>query len=192
MESTVIINEPCLCLNSNWQPTVFLPIGTVISTLLRDMAAVIHPVTFEPLSFEEWMEKAPADSRMIKTSSRPVPAPDVVVFKKYGARPPMKVGFNRQNLFRRDQHSCQYCGVKLPDPKLQVEHVVPKSRGGSTTWDNCVAACKSCNAHKADRLPREAGMKLRKKPATPSWKPGLRIPQGLVRSAWEPFLGKVG
>ena len=184
----MIVDEPCLVLNSNWQPTTFLPIGTVIATLLRDMACVIHPETFEPLTFEEWMERAPEDSRLIKTSNRPVPAPDVIVLKKYGKKPPRKVGFNRQNLFRRDDHSCQYCGVGLPGSKLQIEHVLPRSRKGPTTWENCVAACNDCNSTKADKTPREAGMKLRKKPATPSWIPGIRVPQGEARPIWVQFL----
>lgn len=186
----MIVDQPALVLNSNWQPTTFLPIGTVIATLLRDMACVIHPVTYEPLTFAEWMERAPEDSRLIKTSGKPVPAPDVVVLKQYGARPPMKVGFNRANLFKRDEHACQYCGVELPGSKLQIEHVMPRSRGGPTTWENCVASCDDCNSRKANKTPREAGMKLRTKPAAPRWKPGLRIPRGSVRPNWAPFLGK--
>lgn len=183
-----IVDLPCLVLNSAWQPTTFLPIGTVIATLLRDMACVIHPETFEPLTFEQWMERAPDDSRFIKTSGQPVPAPDVVVLKRYGARPPMKVGFNRLNLFRRDEHQCQYCGVELPNSKLQVEHVIPKSRKGPTSWENCVAACDDCNSRKRNRTPSEAGMRLKKTPTVPKWKPGLRIPQGTARDAWTPFL----
>jgi len=184
----VIIDEPALVLNSNWEATTFLPIGTCIATLMRDMACVIHPETFEPLTFEEWLERAPENSRLIKTSGKPVPAPDVIVLKKYGARPPMKVGFNRQNLFKRDEHSCQYCGAELPGSKLQIEHVLPRSKGGPTTWTNCVAACDSCNSRKADMTPKQAGMKLRKKPAAPRWKPGLRVPRGAVRPIWAQFV----
>jgi 5-methylcytosine-specific restriction endonuclease McrA len=184
----VIIDEPCLVLNSHWEPITFTTIRTAIEDLTRDMACVIHPVTFEPLSIAEWIERAPKDSRFIKTSGRPVPAPEVIVLKHYGARPPAKVGFNRQNLFKRDEHSCQYCGVELPGSKLQVEHVLPRSKGGPTTWTNCVAACDSCNSRKANQTPRQAGMKLRKKPAAPRWKPGLRIPRGAARPIWGQFV----
>lgn len=184
----MIVDQPCLVLNNNWQPVTFLPIGTAIATLLRDMAAVIHPETFEPLSFDEWMERAPEDSRFIRTSSRPVPAPDVIVLKKYGQKPPMKVGFNRQNLFKRDQHTCQYCGEGLPQSELQIEHVLPRSRGGSTTWENCVAACDECNSRKADKTPEEARMRLRKQPTAPRWKPTIRPPRGEVRPIWMQFL----
>ena len=183
-----LVDQPCLILNSAWQPTTFLPIGTVISALLRDQACVIHPETFEPLTFEQWLERAPEGQRMIPTSGRPVPAPDVVVLKKYGKKPPRKVGFNRTSLFRRDEHTCQYCGVRLPAVKLQVEHVIPRSRKGPTTWENTVAACNACNSHKADRTPAEAGMKLKKRPTVPSWTPGIQIPQGTVRPLWAQFL----
>jgi len=185
---TDLLNEPVLTLNSNWQTCTFLPVKVVICTLLRDMACVVHPETFEPLSFEQWMDRAPTDSRFIKTSGRPVAIPDVIVLKKYGKMPPMKIGFNRQNLFRRDENICQYCGIGLPNSKLQVEHVLPLSKGGGTTWENCVAACNSCNSTKADRLPAEAGMKLRKKPITPSWTPGISLPKGKVRPIWRQFL----
>lgn len=184
----MIVNQPCLVLNKAWQPIGFQPISVCIATLLREMGCVIHPETYEPLTFVEWMKRAPADSRMIPTANKDVPAPCAIVLSEYGKRPPMKIGFNRQNLFRRDQHSCQYCGVQLPGSKLQVEHVFPSSRGGPTTWENTVAACNKCNSTKADKTPAEAGMTLRSTPAAPSWKPGIRIPQGEVRPLWEKLL----
>jgi len=179
-----IVDQPCLVLNSAWQPIGFQPISVCISTILREMGCVIHPETYEPLTFDEWMERAPDDSRWIPTANRPVAAPDVIVLTQYGKKPPMKIGFNRQNLFKRDQHTCQYCGVGLPGSELQIEHIMPRSRGGPTTWENTVAACDSCNSQKADKTPSEAGMRLRKKPAAPSWKPGIRVPQGEVRPLW--------
>lgn len=182
----MIVNEPCLQLNSSWQPIGFYPIGVCIATLLRQMGCVIHPVTYEPLTFEQWIERddLPANTRMIKTSGQPVPAPDVIVLTEYGKVPPRKIGFNRQNLFKRDVYTCQYCGISLPGSELQIEHIMPRSRGGPTSWENTVAACDGCNSRKADKTPREAGMTLRTKPTTPSWKPGLQVPQGEVRPLW--------
>lgn len=184
----MIVDQPCLVLNSAWQPIKFLPIGTCIATMLRGMGCAIHPETYEPLPFEEWIERAPEGQRMIKTSNRPVPAPDVIVLTKYKQVPPMKIGFNRQNLFKRDEHTCQYCGVNLPGHELQVEHVFPRSRGGPTTWENTVAACNDCNSTKADRTPKEAGMSLMRKPGPPRWKPGIKIPQSDMRPLWAQFL----
>ena len=184
----MIVDRKCLWLNRNWVPIDFRSVRTTIENVMRDQAAVIHPITFEPLTFEEWVERAPEDSVFIKTSGRPVPMPEVIVLKKYGEVPERKVGFNRQNLFRRDQNTCQYCGDRLPAPELQIEHVMPRSRGGPTSWENCVAACDTCNSSKADKTPAEANMRLRKKPTTPSWKPGVRVPQGEVRPIWLQFL----
>jgi len=187
-----VLNDPVLILNKNWQVVGFFPVRWCIETLMRDMGSALHPETYELLGFEEWMDRAPENMRQIKTSGRPVAAPDVVVLKKYGERPPRKVGFNRPNLWKRDQYSCQYCGIALPGSKLQVEHVIPRSRKGPTTWENCVASCDDCNSKKRDRTPAEAGMRLRKKPVKPNWDPKVKIPAGILRPTWKPFLVKEG
>jgi len=81
-----------------------------------------------------------------------------------------RLRFNRINLFYRDDFTCQYCGTKFESATkgLEVEHVHPQSRGGATSFENCVAACRECNSKKADKTPEEAGMKLFKKPVTPN------------------------
>lgn len=187
----VVVDEFCLVLNGSWHPIGFTRISNAICAMMRDMAFAVHPETYEPLGFSEWVDRAPFSARLIKTSSRPIPAPDVVVLRNYSARPPTTIGFNRQNLLKRDEHTCQYCGAELPAPKLQVEHVLPRSRGGQTTWTNTVAACKRCNNKKADRTPQEAGMTLRRKPFVPKWKPRMAIPHGDLRDSWVPFLDKI-
>jgi 5-methylcytosine-specific restriction endonuclease McrA len=79
----------------------------------------------------------------------------------------------------------------MPDVKLTIEHIMPQSRGGPTSWENCVAACEDCNTRKADMTPNEAGMKLRTKPQKPTWTPRLRLPHGkVIRESWKPFLEK--
>ncbi len=142
------------------------------------------------MTFEEWIESGFETDRRIITPNRSIPAPEVVVIKKYGERPPRRVVFNRPNLARRDDFTCQYCGALMPERELTVEHVLPRSRGGPTTWENCVSACEECNARKADRTPNEAGMKLRSKPIRPSWRPRLMLPRGESRPSWKPFLEK--
>lgn len=190
-----VLNEPCLILNRNWQPITFLPIQTSICTVMRDMGSVIHPESFEPMNFDHWSELTEDDLqgfRWIKTSNKLIAVPELVVLKKYGERPPRKIGFNRPNLARRDDYMCQYCGKIIGMSKLQVEHVIPRSRGGPTTWENCVAACGDCNSRKADKTPAEAKMRLRKEPHRPRWNPRLRAPQGILRPSWEPFLKAEG
>jgi 5-methylcytosine-specific restriction endonuclease McrA len=184
-----VLQEPCLVLNRTWRAIGFLPVGTAVVTVMRDMASVLDPRTFQLLTFEEWIAAEPDTERWIRTPSKRVPAPDVIVLKKYGERPPRKIAFNRPNLGRRDEWTCQYCGDTLGGD-LTVEHVLPRSRGGATSWENCVAACADCNARKADRTPSEAGMRLRARPITPRWTVRLELPRGTARPIWAPFLAK--
>ena len=184
------LQDPCLVLNRNWQPITFLPVQTAIVNVLRDMASVLDVQDYLLVTFEEWMELGRDTGRTIRTPNREIPAPEVVVLKQYGERPPRKVVFNRPNLYQRDEFTCQYCGVALPSGDLTIEHVLPRSRGGPTTWENCVAACEECNARKADRTPREAGMKLRSRPGRPPGRARLRPPSGATRPSWAPFLEK--
>jgi len=192
METTVssVLQEPCLILNRNWQPITFLPIQTAIVNVMRDMASVLDVEDYLLLTFEEWVDLGRDTGRWIRTPSREIAAPEVIVLKKYGERPPRRVVFNRPNLGKRDAFTCQYCGAALSTDDLTVEHVLPRSRGGPTSWENCVAACEDCNSRKADRTPREAGMRLRAKPLRPMWRPRLRPPAGETRKSWVPFLEK--
>lgn len=93
-------------------------------------------------------------------------------FKRY-----TNVKFNRTNVFARDRHLCQYCGERFPRDELTLDHVLPKSRGGKTDWNNIVTSCHDCNNRKADRTPRECGFTLLRKPRQPRWTPffGLRM-----------------
>ena len=188
------INDPILVLNKNWQPTTFYKVQVAICTVMRDMGSFMALDTSCLLmNMQQWLAQSAEElenPRWIKTASGQMLVPEIVVLKRYGERPPQKIGFNRSNLFKRDDHECQYCGDALPGNRLQIEHVLPRSRGGGTSWENCVAACNSCNSAKADKTPREARMRLRKTPTAPNWKPGVQVPQGAAPASWEPFLAK--
>ena len=185
-----VLDDPVLTLNRNWQVVGFFPVRTAIANVMRDMASVLDVKDYLLLTFEEYAQTVPDGPRWIRTTTGQVPAPDVIVLKKYGERPPKSVAFRRDSLWRRDQWTRQYCGEQLPGANLTVEHVLPRSRGGETSWENCVAACQGCNARKADRTPEEADMELRTTPARPTWKVGLEVPRGVLRPAWMPFLAK--
>ena len=95
--------------------------------------------------------------------------------------------FSRHNIYMRDDNTCQYCGRRLPRAELNLDHVVPRSHGGGTSWENVVCSCIPCNLRKANRTPEQAGMELRKRPVRPKWNPGFR-PTGKGHSSWLPFL----
>lgn len=90
--------------------------------------------------------------------------PCVIRLRQYRRLPSRIQTLSRKNILIRDGYICQYCGVKFVSSELELEHVVPRARGGQSTWENLVAACRVCNARKADRTPTEAGMKLLRQP----------------------------
>jgi 5-methylcytosine-specific restriction endonuclease McrA len=187
-----VLNEPVLVLNRSWRPTIFLPVQTAVVTAMRDQAAVLDPETCYLMTFDEWVKHEPVGHDWIRTSTGRIAAPQVIVLKKYGETPPKRVSFSKPGVHRRDDYTCQYCGVRLPQRDLQLEHVVPRSRGGQTTWENTVAACGDCNQRKSNKTPQEAGMKLRRKPGRPAWTPPrMRLPSnGKIRDSWIAFLDK--
>ena len=100
------------------------------------------------------------------------------------------VRFSRVNVFARDRYRCQYCGSRGNLKDLTFDHVVPRAMGGTTTWENVVAACIPCNRQKANRTPEQAGMRLRRAPTQPRWVPAvtLTISMTSVPDAWRDYL----
>ena len=96
--------------------------------------------------------------------------------------------FSRHNIYVRDGNRCQYCGRRFPTSELSLDHVVPLSRGGPSTWENVVCACLPCNVRKGNKLLDEAGLTLRKAPVKPKASPlGLLAPQR-IHPSWRNFL----
>ncbi|WP_026997914.1 HNH endonuclease [Flectobacillus major] len=130
---------------------------------------------------------AESETEQLRTVSQSFPMPSVIRLHRYVYMPFKGVILSRQNIFRRDHGECQYCGSK---EDLTLDHVQPKSRGGRTSWDNLITACKRCNSKKGDLTPEEAGMILRSKPYKPSFVMFLRDFGGAMEASWIPFLGK--
>jgi 5-methylcytosine-specific restriction endonuclease McrA len=86
--------------------------------------------------------------------------PSIIVLKRYIRKKPLLPRFNFRGVFRRDYFTCQYTGISLPPSQLTVDHIIPKARGGKSTWENCVTASLEVNAAKGNRTPEEAGLKL--------------------------------
>ncbi|AEB12369.1 HNH endonuclease [Marinithermus hydrothermalis] len=122
----------------------------------------------------------------LRTPSRPYPVPSVIRLKRMVRRPPGRLTLSRRNIFRRDRHTCQYCG--RTGGELTVDHVIPKSRGGRTSWDNLVTACRSCNTKKRNRTPEEAGMRLLSRPRAPHFAEFLVFHLPEVPESWRVFL----
>ena len=123
----------------------------------------------------------------LRSVSHTFPMPSVIRLFKYVHLPYKGVMLTRQNIFKRDGHRCQYCGTV---DELTLDHVVPKSRGGKSNWDNLTTACKRCNSRKGDFTPEEARMMLVQRPFKPSFVMFLRDFSGNIAEEWQPFLSK--
>ncbi len=129
---------------------------------------------------------AESQERDLRTVKEIYPMPIVIRLKRYIHIPYRGVVMTRQNIFKRDRNRCQYCGTH---EHLTLDHVVPKSRGGKTTWDNLATACKRCNSKKGDLTPEEANMPLSQRPFRPSFLMFIRDFSGLSPEEWQPYLG---
>ena len=132
---------------------------------------------------------AESDLYALRTIDSSYPMPTVIRLHRYISLPYKGVMLTRQNIFKRDNHHCQYFGTA---EDLTLDHVLPKSRGGKTNWDNLATACKRCNSRKGDSTPEEASMKLRQKPYKPTFLVFLRDFSGSIEESWMPFLNKRG
>ncbi len=135
----------------------------------------------------EVVEEYDADIRSV---SLVIKVPAVVRLLKAFRRPNRPVRFSRVNIYARDGYKCQYCGVRAGLRELTYDHVVPRSRGGVTDWENIVTCCYRCNRDKGGRTPKEAGMALLSMPRQPAWVPAVSIRVSLrsVPDAWRDYL----
>ncbi|MFA5538731.1 MAG: HNH endonuclease [Gemmobacter sp.] len=158
-----------------------------------------RPLSYYPLSLWPWQEAVKAAfldrveivaeyDRIIRSPSHRIRIPSVVVLKEY-IKPRKRVAFTRFNLFLRDEFRCQYCGSPRD---LTFDHVVPRARGGITSWENVVAACSPCNLHKGSRALRQSGLKLMREPRRPTAEEmrnaGRRFPPNHLHESWVDFL----
>jgi 5-methylcytosine-specific restriction endonuclease McrA len=129
-----------------------------------------------------------ASDQFLRTVSISYPMPSVIRIHNYITVPYRGVVMTRHNIFKRDNHECQYCGL---GKDLTLDHVIPRSKGGRSTWKNLVTACKTCNASKGDYSPEEAGMQLANQPYKPSYVMFIRESSGFVQDEWRPYLEQI-
>jgi 5-methylcytosine-specific restriction endonuclease McrA len=127
----------------------------------------------------------PANGHKLRSITHTYPMPSVIRLNRYVHAPYKGVNLTRQNIFKRDNFECQYCGTKKD---LTLDHVVPSSRGGTHSWLNLVTACKRCNARKGDCSPEDTGMQLLRRPYKPSYAIFLRDVSGMSNKEWDEFL----
>lgn len=185
----MVLNDATLVLNRNWVPVDITTVLNALTKVYEGAARVIKADDYSLHDFDSWAQLRVAEGApCIRTATLEIPVPEVIVLAKYGDVPVRGVAFSRSNLYRRDRYTCQYCGAKPGTQELTIDHVLPRSRGGTSTWSNCVVACVKCNFKKANRTPVEAGLKLAKTPCKPTWTPKLTLARIPYRASWEKFV----
>ncbi len=146
------------------------------------------PAWCEMSAFRAAERKSPHED-WIRAVRFEIQVPRIIRLLSYDRVPRKSLRFNRRNIFARDGHRCQYCGRSMPLAQLSIDHVLPRSRGGPTTWENVVCSCLTCNTKKGGRTPQEAHMRLIVPPAEPKINPILAMKLNNPKyQSWRSFL----
>ena len=194
-----VLDTSVLVLNRHYSPISLTTARRAFCMLFARIAeaVAVEDETFRNFDFANWAELssyrvALADSGehdWVRTSSVVLMVPRIIRVLHYDKSRPYRVRLTRKNLYFRDRNTCQYCGRRLKAKDLNIDHVVPRSRGGADTWENLVCACVACNIRKGSRLPDEAGMALIRQPFRPTLNPAIVAQIGSKRYAsWKSFL----
>ena len=187
-----------LVLNRFYMAVRVVDVRRAMILLYRSCAEVItiDDSQYQNYDFEAWcelsdlqaMEKQSGED-YLRTPNRELLVPRIVRLVLYDRIPKSTVRFNRKTLFARDGYHCQYCGQTRPMSQLSLDHVIPRSQGGKTTWENVVCSCLNCNSRKGGRTPLQANMKLLSTPARPHSNPGIAVTLKDPRyESWKTFL----
>ena len=168
----VLNKATVLVLNRNWQAINVRTPADAFCQMAINVATgldIAGPDSMRPVRWEEWLTLPirPQDNSVV-TARGAIRVPTVIVLANYSKVPHKRPALSTRNIRERDRHRCQYTGKLLRPEEASIDHIVPRSRGGKTVWDNCVLASREINARKGDRLPHEAGLRLLSVPRAPA------------------------
>ncbi|REK32138.1 MAG: HNH endonuclease [Planctomycetota bacterium] len=185
-----VLDRPTLVLNRNWQPVGVATVARSLVKVWNETARIVDPADYQQYDWSDWALLQPEDGDpFIRTQRLRLRVPEVITLTNYDRLPTNSVTFSRRNVFKRDRFTCQYCHQQPGSEELTIDHVIPRSQGGASTWENCVLACIECNARKADRTPEQARMPLRHQPTRPVWRP-LYGSHGVRINSWSKFVSE--
>lgn len=184
------LSHPVLVLNRNWQAINVVNVARALIMLWNETAHAVNPQTYQTYDWKDWTKLCPEDDELaVNTVSLRLCVPEIVTLTHYDRLPASEVTLSRRNIHKRDKYTCQYCGVQPGAEELTIDHILPRSRGGETTWKNCVLACLKCNKRKDNRTLRVAGMRLKKQPVKPTWSPLYSL-TALPIESWKKFISE--
>ncbi|MBU0638003.1 MAG: HNH endonuclease [Planctomycetes bacterium] len=187
-----------LMLNRLYMAVRVISARRAMSLVYRELAEVVsvEDGKFSSYDFDDWLEVSeaksvfePEEHDWIRTVRFQIAVPKIVRLLVFDKLPKAKVKLNRRNLYARDQNHCQYCGRRFATSELSLDHVIPRSQGGSNSWENIVCACLRCNVKKGGRTPEQANLRLITPPRQPRRSPVLTIKLSNSKYAsWKQFL----
>jgi 5-methylcytosine-specific restriction endonuclease McrA len=187
-----------LVLNKHYMAIRIVGARRAFSLLFRDLAEVVsfEQDGYSNYNFQSWCEVSqfrrhfePDGHDWVSTVNFYIAVPRIIRLLFYDRLPRNEVKFNRRNIFARDKNRCQYCGKRQRTSELSLDHIIPKSIGGKSVWENIVCACAKCNVKKGGRTPRQASMTLIRKPVKPKHNPLVHVHLGHQRyRSWKQFL----
>lgn len=191
--SVAATQQLVLVLNRLWQAINVCTAERALALLYTGHAQVVHQGDdgFNTFSFGAWCDFSGAvdGAEVVETVSLRIRVPRIILLLFFDRLPNKEVKFTRHNVFERDKNLCQYCGRKFDRSELNIDHVIPRQRGGLTTWTNVVCSCVDCNRTKGSRTPEEVGLRLVRKPKKPRWRPFIEVQ--FIKTAdhsWRHFL----
>lgn len=191
------LQQTVLVLNRLWQPIHTCSVKRALKLLCLGHAQVVQTegeARYQTHDIQSWLDYSHQSlphsphHTFIRSVHLIIQVPKIIVLALYDRLPRQEVKFTRQNIFLRDKYLCQYCGEKFPENGLNLDHVLPRHRGGQTTWENIVTSCIPCNTRKGNRLPHEASMPLLSQPRTPRWLPFFGLKEQSNDQTWNDFL----
>lgn len=186
-----ILKKPVLVLNKLWVPIRVITTIRAFKLIFAGKASVINVSDYSVYNWDMWSKLEPGeDDVVIHTSSSTIKIPEVITLSKYDKLPKKGMKLTKKNIFIRDYYTCQYTGEKVSTKSADIDHVIPKSKGGKTSWDNLVVCSKKINRRKADKTPEEAGLRLLKRPCKPAPQVIFIDPRMDMPESWKNFIAK--
>ena len=192
-----LLNNPTLVLNKLWVPVCVENVKESLTKAFSGVANFIDEETYQIYNWENWVDTfslsrgediSSSKYKFIATVSMLIRIPEIILLKKYSKIPRIEVKLTRRNLLIRDNFRCVYTGEKVTSKTATIDHVIPKSKGGKTVWNNVVICSFDANIKKADKLPEEVGFRLKKKPERPIWNPLYAFANSQRPKSWDKFI----
>ena len=187
-----MLNAAVLVLNRSYLPVHVTSARRAFALVYQGIARVVNE-QYETFDFDSWRDLGiQTRDNAVGTVGGYIRVPRVILLQAFDRVPRRHVRFSRINIYARDSNTCQYCAQRKPRSELNLDHLVPRSQGGRSTWENVVCCCRECNRRKGGRTPEQAGMRLVRRPVKPRWTPVLSVlgnRDGYPE--WRPFLSVV-